>query len=319
MTNPALPQLAEGDASSALSWADPVANGINSLLAYFGDGSDGAINFDGSTTVLGLAPSSGVYTLTRDIYLADGSQVSGTAKIATANYRIYCRGTLTIGTTANINNDGNNASTITGGVAVPSGTLQLTAAGRSGGLGSAGTAGVGVANGLGGTGGAGGASSGGPGIGGGAAAGNVTVAVGFAPRDRNTWFQGFGPLAFLTSTTIWTGGSSGASGSAAASSTGGGSGSGGGIVYIAAFELIINGTITAKGGNGGAATGAGTGAGGGAGSGGGALALCYRKKSGTGSTLVAATVCAGGTGGAPQGAGKTGAAGSVGSVWEMML
>ena len=35
---------------------------------WFGDGSDGALVFDGSTTILGMVPSANVYTLTRNIF-----------------------------------------------------------------------------------------------------------------------------------------------------------------------------------------------------------------------------------------------------------
>jgi len=37
-------------------------------IGMFGDGSDGAVTFDGTTTVLGLVPSSMIYTLNRSIF-----------------------------------------------------------------------------------------------------------------------------------------------------------------------------------------------------------------------------------------------------------
>lgn len=308
----ALQVLRVNSGATALEYATPTGG---DFLGAYGNGADGVVNFDGSTTVLGLAPSSGVYTLTRDVFLAGGSQVSGTAVIKCANYRIFCNGTLTIGSTATVHNDGNAASGTTGGTATSAGTLLATTAGANGGAGGAGTSGTAPSQGIGGDGGNGGSSSGGPGTGGGLAG---TGGVAAPPTSSSR------PNSLLTShmiasaATRWGGGTSGSSGSAAASSTGGGGGAGSGVLEIYVYNLVANGLIRVAGGAGGAASGAGTGAGGGGGGGGGGLILVYHTKSGSGSTFTAATNAPGGTGGAPQGAGKTGATGSNGNIYEIV-
>jgi len=280
----------------------------------YGDGSDGVVNFDGSATVLGLAPSSGKYTLTRDIFLADGSQVSGTAVVYTANFRIFCNGTFTIGSSATVHNDGNAASGTTGGTATGQNTILNNAAGSNGTAGAAGTTGqqAGTNRIGGGRGGTGGASSGG-GTGGGVAAQNPTMAAASAGLPRSVF-----NLFTNVSGSRWDVGSAGSSGSAAASSTGGGGGASGALLHLCAYNLVINGTLRTAGGAGGAASGAGTGAGGGGGGGGGVIVLLYHTKSGTNSTLTAATNTPGGNGGALQGAGAAGAAGASGAIYEIV-
>ena len=52
-----------------------------STLPEFGDGADGTVVFDGTSTVLGLVPSSGKYTLTRDISTARGRAQIGRAHV----------------------------------------------------------------------------------------------------------------------------------------------------------------------------------------------------------------------------------------------
>jgi len=280
----------------------------------YGDGSDGVVNFDGTTTVLGLAPSSGVYTLTRDVFLAGGSQVSGTAVVNCSNFKIFCNGTLTIGASAVVHNDGLAAVGTTGGLATTAGSVAANSPGGSGVAGGTGGAGSAISPALGGTGGVGGASSGGPGTGGGSASGSApsTTAQSSVPRSLVTAFVASNNQA------RWTGGSGGRAGNAAASSTGGGGGAAGSVLYVIAYNLVVNGLLRVAGGVGGAGSGAGTGAGGGGGGGGGGLIVIYHTKSGTGSTFTAATNTPGGTGGAPQGAGKTGATGSNGAVYEIV-
>lgn len=84
--------------------------GVSGSGAYFGwggDGSDGAVTFNGSSTILGMAPSGSVYTMTRDICCTDITVNSGVT-IKTANYAIFATGTVQIDGT--IHNDGGNAS-----------------------------------------------------------------------------------------------------------------------------------------------------------------------------------------------------------------
>jgi hypothetical protein len=277
-----------------------------------GDGSDGVQNFDGTTVILGLTPSSSVYTLTRDIYLAGGSQLSGTAQIKTGGFRVFCSGLLTIGATAVIQWNGNNGSSNTGGAAQTNGTLG---GGRGAGAGvvgaGAGTGGGAVGQSLGGTGGAGGAASGG-GTGGGTASGAATPPTAAQGLPRNAVAAMYGTAAGTAVMDV--GGTGGAGGTSTTSSTSGGGGGGGGVVGVYALRLVNLGSITSTGGTGGNASGAGTGAGGGGGGGGG----CVIVVCGPGSTVGTRTA-AGGTGGSLQGAGAAGANGSAGNVFTMSL
>lgn len=79
------------------------SSGTGAGFPFGGDGSDGTVTFDGTTTVLGLVPSSSTYTLTRDIFLVAGTVNSGVT-IKTANFGIFVQGTLTDNGT--IQNDG---------------------------------------------------------------------------------------------------------------------------------------------------------------------------------------------------------------------
>lgn len=297
------------------------ANGTDGVTGFglAGDGSDGVINFDGTNTRLGLAPSSGAYSLTRDIYLADGSQISGSAVIKTRNFRIFCSGTLTVGASASIIADGGAGNNAAAGAGTGSSPSPFYAASGNGGAGhptgsgaGAGTAGTAVTSSVGGAGGAGGIASG-SGTGGGTAGATAAAPAandGTLPRNYVAAVHGYfgGSGAFLR------GGAGGSGGSNATSSTGGGGGGGGGIVLIVARVLVNNGTVTSKGGAGGNGSGAGTGAGGGGGGGGGAVMIVC----GSSSTIGTLTVT-GGAGGARQGVGANGAAGSAGQTFTLNL
>ena len=70
-------------------------NNLDVANAIFGSGDDGSVNFDGSATVLGMAPSASVYTMDRDIFcynLTIGSSV----QLKTAGYRVFVRNNLTL-------------------------------------------------------------------------------------------------------------------------------------------------------------------------------------------------------------------------------
>src|SRR5262245_13994927 len=54
---------------------------------FFGAGTDGGVVFDGSSTVLGIAPSSGIYTLTRSIFPSSMIVQAGVT-VRAAGYRI---------------------------------------------------------------------------------------------------------------------------------------------------------------------------------------------------------------------------------------
>ena len=115
------------------AYSTPNAGNIAGGFAWGGDGSDGAQTYDGTTTILGMAPSSSTYTLTRDIFCSSITVNSGVT-IKTNNYAIYCSGTLTNSGTIQNNGAagaaGNNAGSSTAGGA-SSGTAAagaLTAA-----------------------------------------------------------------------------------------------------------------------------------------------------------------------------------------------
>lgn len=293
------------------------AGGTAPANGVYGDGSDGVITFDGTTTVLGFAPSSTVYTLTRDIYLAGGSSLSVGATIITAGYRIFCTGTFTMsgtvhnnGTTAgNVDAAGNAGTSGLGALAAVFGVTNVV--GGSAAKGGAGGAASATSNSLGGSGGAGGsASSGGTGTG--VASGAATApsaAVGGYPR--NLWSAMSGEVVVANAHYDY--GSGGAGGSSTGGvARGGGGGGGGGIVGLYIFTLVNTGAIQAKGGNGGNAGGAtGNGGGGGGGGGGGIIIIC-----GPGSTTGTLTVT-GGTGGALLGTGGTGASGASGHTFVL--
>lgn len=284
-------------------------------LAIYGDGSDGTRTFDGVATILGLVPAAGVYTLTRDIYLADGSALTGSAIINTNGYRIFCRGTLTTGASTFIRNNGSNGAVGVGGAGAVAGFFGAGAAGANGGVGANGATPANITNAIGAGGGASGASSGGPGTGGGRPVSTVTAPTGPSGLPRNigqalSGAAGFAP-ALAGAAILYVGGNGGAGGDAAASSTGGGGGGGGGVVGIYVKTLVNNGQIRARGGDGAAGSGAGTGAGGGGGGGGGAVIAVYDTLTGN------APSAPGGNGGAAQGAGKAGANGSAGQVFQI--
>lgn len=140
-----------------IEYRDPVATILGDTIQYtvqdagifsFGDGSDGDITYDGSTTILGVVPSSSVYTLDRDIY-AENMTVNSGVKIKTNGYRIFCSISLTNnGTIERNGNDGTigvTASGVTGGAggaggpALADGYLKGTTIGAAGGPGATGS------------------------------------------------------------------------------------------------------------------------------------------------------------------------------------
>lgn len=291
----------------------PGSNGTG-LLAFFGDGSDGPQTFDGTTTILGLVPSSSVYTLTRDIYLSGTSAMTGSAVIITAGFRIYCTGSFTIGASAIIRNNGAAASVGTGGAGGAANALGGgSAGGAGGGFGATGTKGTAQSNSLGGTGGVGGLNTGG-GTGGGTVGGVASAPVAAAGGfPRNAW-QGFGMQTNAAGNAVYNGGVGGTSGSSGGSpaATGAGGG-GGGLVFIASVTFVNNGAVQATGGVGSAASGASGNAGGGGGGGGGGVVIIAS----TGATIGTVTVT-GGTGGAGKGTGAAGATGAAGNSFTLL-
>jgi hypothetical protein len=97
------------------------ASGVSGGFAWGGDGSDGSVTADGSTTLTCLgAPSSSIYTMTRDCSFA-GLTVNNGVTVLTSNFALYVQGTLTVNSGGTINNNGStgnvgqNAGSSTGG------------------------------------------------------------------------------------------------------------------------------------------------------------------------------------------------------------
>ena len=76
----------------------------------FGAGTDGGVVFDGTSTVLGIVPSGGIYTLIRSIFPSSMIVQAGVT-VRAAGYRIFVSGTLTNdGTVSHAGNNGANAT-----------------------------------------------------------------------------------------------------------------------------------------------------------------------------------------------------------------
>jgi hypothetical protein len=279
----------------------------NRTTAQFenGDGSDGALLFNGTSKVIGLTPSGNEYTLTRDVS-ATTIVVSPGVTIKPAGFRI--RATIGVSGEGLIADNGTAAAVAVAGAALAeAGTLT-----RSSGAGGAGEvttakAGGNVTAALGGAGGKGGEGKSGNtgGTGGTATATEAKLGSVHSPSFVNNGFVSSGAGA-----TKPTGGAGGGGGTGDGTRKGGGGGGGGGVVYICTPKISGSLSIEAAGGAGGAGE-AGGEAGGGAGGGGGAIILaCAESVSSTVTTNVA-----GGAAGAGTGATKVAAAGTEGVVY----
>lgn len=134
----------------------------SSLLAGYGDGSDGTVNINSGAFSSGPITSN---ALTRDAYFTDLTLSGG--NLNTAGFRLFVRGTLTINSTYKVHRDGN------AGGAGDVGTNGAASGGATGAGGAGGTAGAALAAGYfpacsagkaGGAGGNGGADGGGAGV-----------------------------------------------------------------------------------------------------------------------------------------------------------
>ena len=73
-----------------------------SVDSVYGTGADGDAVLDGTTTVLSMAPSSSVYSMTRDMYFNDLT-INASVRLAPNGYRIFVKGTLKfVGTNSTI-------------------------------------------------------------------------------------------------------------------------------------------------------------------------------------------------------------------------
>lgn len=279
------------------------------VLPVYGDGSDGAITFDGSTTHTFATLNGSTYTLTRDIF-ATTITVNSSIIVITAGYRVFANSSLTVN--GELHNDGSAGSGTTAGAGGLGGFFKAGNAGAAGlGTGSAGAVGAVPPSpttntwvgGLGGKGAMGRASNT-TFTGGMITSANVTV-----PADADggnkvpSNFVNY-LTRYVVGATNWQmtpsiGGGSGAksaTGSTPAGTSGAGGG-GGGICFVAAPVISGSGTISADGGAGGNATGANGNFGGGGGGGGGIMCMIAKTSTitptadgGAGGTTVIDTV-----------------------------
>lgn len=279
-----------------------------------GDGSDGALVYDGVATILGVVPAGNTYTLTRDIYATDLTVNVGVTLIPNG-FRIFVEDTLL--NNGVISGNGKNATGITAGAStVATGSLQTAAGGGGNGRSTTGAGNGGAGSGgnnICGSGGGNGGNADGGNLGG---LGNTSA----SPNANTGGFRHilpfvFGRLPGVTSTVLvamnGSGGGGGGGtnvGTGTASSGAGGSAS----IPVIIFCNVLNnqGTISSNGGNGSNATATGDGkAGGGGGGAGGFVGIWYK-------TLIAqGTVTAnGGLLGTGIGGGANGVNGSAGTT-----
>ena len=322
-TTPTIWQNTDG----GTTWVQFISGSDTQESVYYGPGTDGTVTFDGTTTILGIVPSSSTYVLTKDI-APQNMTVNNGVTIRTDNFRVFVKGTLTNNGTimsngftavnqthgngggnnthfyaASLGNGGNGGAAGAGGVGNGPGTaptqwvaLGTTAAGANGGgFGQGGGGGSTGAN----------AGGGGAAVALGSTNGGVFTAVG--------GFTGKGDAIGVSWTLTGSGGGGG--GCVGGACTGGGGGGGGGPVFVGANQCLGTGVISSKGGNGGTAVlGGGTGAGGGGGGGGGVVVFIYSHRSAGCTTSVA-----GGTGTVGVGTGANGGNGSSGLALTLNL
>lgn len=289
----------------------------------FGDGSDSTHTLDGSTTVLGMAPSSSKYTAVRNLYFTDLVINSGVT-LDMGGFILYVNGTLS--GAGHVSANGNNATGASKGAFRTAKILPGSAGGGDGGSAAYGAPGNGGNSttapfGSTATGGDGGISGFGLGGGTGGVAGVVTAQTAqFGDlHNREAATAGFlvgyqGGSVGTTSFTTGSGGGGGRGGSNnGGDSTGGGGGGAGAWVVVWARNVTLTGSIDAKGGNG-ANGGADSDGGGGGGGGGGVAVLVYSGGAAPTMSAAGGTFGSGGPVPDPGGAHGSGAVGLVGSA-----
>lgn len=304
-----------GDQVAATLDAQTFANAIAGAgVGIYGDGSDGTVTFDGSTTILGMAPSSSIYMLTRDFYFA-AVTINNGVTIKTNGFRIFCAGTMT--NNGIISFAGNAAANVNTGSNGANGNSSINnRGGTNGGLNTSGgvstttTGGAGDACGgngysFGGQGGAGGAGTSAAGAGGST---NALPTTALSQRGANPM------LIWITAGNIGNptqGGTGGGAGGGDGTNRGGGGGAGGGVVALYIKTFAGTGTITAAGGAGGNSLAGNTGGGGG---GGGGLIVIVSSSISAGAISGQTITVAGGVGGTKQGTGVNGSTGAAGNA-----
>lgn len=283
------------------------------------------VDFNGTATILGMAPSSNVYTLTQNLSVKNLTIRSG-VRVKSNGYVIFAK-LFVIESGGFLSFNGNDASTVTGGaafLAANTGHLgcacgagangvtlsTVTATNGSAGSGSGGN----NVGGIGGTGGAGGTATGG--------AGNATAIL--AASQFRYWrslscalsYWRIPPTANTVATVLVNGGGGGGAGGAQRTGgvgnlTSGGGGGAAGIIGLRVGTLGNYGTIECLGGAGGNAvlgTATGSAGGGGGGSGGAIHAVCDKLVS------VGTFKVSGGAGGTAVGSGFAGLPGIPGTI-----
>lgn len=315
--------LAPGTAGQTLhtggSGADP---SWQDGAGVYGSGLDGAIDFDGASTITlangtTIVPSGSVYTLPQDIE-ATTIRIRSGVRVDTGGFVVYASGLVTFDdATAILSRNGGAASGVTGGAGVSGGSLGSTstagAAGRS--TTGVGSAPSGLTQALGNRGGGGGTAGGQAG----GTSGTRTV-----PSAANGSWRSLGfllrgcRLYNVASWQVSNGGSGGGSGGAnvgtgTASSGGGG---GGGGVLVAFLRYVTGpGILEAAGGAGGNAAATGNGAAAGGGPGGGGYAALVTSSPSPSVTVRAPA----GTVGAGAGGGPTGITGTAGNTVTVIV
>lgn len=309
--NPLEVQLSTGVAVAKI---DSLGNAtFANASGFYGDGSDGAAVFDGTTTVLGIVPSVNVYTIPRDMFFTNCTVNSGVS-LRTNSYRIFCRGTLT-------NNGTIHANGITS-VNAASGTATSATStfGQNGGAGIGGNSSAGGGStaqstaGMGGQGGTGGSGTSGTGGSGGAIAessparGALHSLPGAVIGSYQGWAGSFVSAPFQA-------GSGGGSGAGDGTNSGGGGGGAGSPLGVFAYVIAGTGAIQSRGGGGGAASASSTTGAGGGGGGGGGYVVVMSSSVLAGAVAGQTIDAAGGAGGVGHGtAGTNGTSGGSGTV-----
>lgn len=278
--------------ASNLSGSTSGTNTGDQIMPIYGDGADGAVTFNGSSTYNFATYASAVYTLTRDVW-ATTVNVSSGYTVITAGYRIFA--TTSIYAAGNIHNNGSAGSGITAGAGGLAGFFKEGRAGAAG-LGTAIGGSDGSVNptptantwvgGLGGRGGQG-YSNRVSYNGGLILSTNLTTPANADGGSKVTSNIVNYLNRYVVGATNWqmtpsVGGGSGAKSALGTSATSGAGGGGGGIVFLAAPTITCSAaTISADGGAGGNAAGTGGNFGGGGGGGGGIVAYVCKTDSGT--------------------------------------
>ena len=336
-----------GPASTAWTLIGQPASAVSAVVganwpAFLAIGTPNDLDFDGTTTIEGIAPAAGPapfthnYQLTRDI-VGRNITIDANILVASRNWRLLATGILTVNGVARCN--GGDANGQSGGLNVPgNGYVQNPSGGGTGATGSIGgtngfsvpdvpfpvwqadsSANGGPINGPGttssafGRGGGGGGSPTNTGGAGGTMANGTGIGAG-SPDFFAFVMGSTGNLAAAKFSGASGGGGGGAQTVGGSSGLGGGGGAGAGWLFVVAHEISGSGSLLVNGGKGaGGATSPVTApGGGGGGGGGGVLVLVYYHDDGT-----VTEQASGGLGGSGANGGFDGADGSPGTVMKI--